>query len=230
MVASERESDEHVSAVAMDLLDELRWTLSECLLVLKFLPTEADVNFSDLHQHLQSAQLNAKEAYQVSSLIHQGAALTERWGVGLSRPSAIFARHNAAVRHGASQVRAITSISDGFERHVWQLPALDRNQDFSGTRPRCSGLVRKTRQPCASVAIYLGSATFAAHCYAHATPAEREQYRRHHEAVEAEQRVAHQRLHDRQQSLGRVIADTWMWRRSYRKRALHIDVDADDQT
>lgn len=220
MVAADHDVEEHVSELAMGLLDELRWTLSECLLVLKLLPVEADLNISDVQQHLLAAQLNAKEVYQAASLIRQGAELDERWGTGLSRPRAVFARHNAAVRAGAPQVRPSTAISDGFEREVWQLPQLDRNQDFRGVRPMCSGLVRSTGQPCASVAIYLGSGTFAAHCYSHATAAERDENRKHHDAVQAQAATAHERLLDSQQSLGRAIADTWMQRYLRRQRQL----------
>lgn len=220
MVTNDRAGDEHVSDFAMDLLDELRWTLSECLLILKLLPAEADVNFGDVQQQVMSAQLNARQAYQASSLIHQRAELDERWGSGPSRPKAVFARHNAATRCGATQVRPSPAISDGFERHVWQLPALDRSQEFSGVRPNCTGLVRGTGRPCAAAAIYLGSGTFAAHCFSHATSAEREQYRTHNESVDELQRTAQQRLRTIQDSLGRAIAAAWIQRRLHRKRIL----------
>ncbi|OBG47695.1 hypothetical protein A5669_05100 [Mycolicibacterium fortuitum] len=212
MVEPDLDVDEHVSDLAMDLLDELRWTLSECLLVLKLLAAEADLNFTDLQKDLISAQLDAKEAYQASSLIHQRAELDERWGGSTSRPKAVFARHNAAVRAGAPQIHPRAAISDGFERHLWQLPRTDRNQDFSGKRPRCTGSVRATGQPCASVAIYLGAGNFAAHCYSHATPAERDEHRLHDATVEAQQSTAHQRLRDIQRSLGEAISGIWLQR------------------
>ncbi|OBI68251.1 hypothetical protein A5664_11505 [Mycolicibacterium fortuitum] len=225
MGAPDLSADEHVSDFAMGLLDELRWTLSECLLVLKLLPAEADINFVDLQQCLLSAQLNAKQAYQASSLIYEGAELDERWGTSPSRPKGVFARHNAAVRRGAPQVRPSMALSDNFERQVWQLPAVDRNQDFSGSRPACSGVIRATGQACSAVAIYLGSGTFAAHCYSHATPAERDQHRAHHEAVEARQRSAHHLLRDSQQSVGQAIAEVWIQRHLHRQRKLQASAE-----
>lgn len=176
--------DEHVSEFAMDLLDEPRWALSECLLVLKFLPAEADVAFIDLQQHLVTAQLNAKVVYEACSLMHQGPELDEPWGSGPSRPMAVVARHNAAVRGGSPRVRPLPTISDGFERHVWQPPGLDRSQDFSGARPQCSALVRDTGKPCSGVAIYLGAGTFAAHCPEDSEPGLRREPRSggHHRA------------------------------------------------
>lgn len=112
---------ERVTDFALDLLDELRITLLECLLVLKMLPSEADLNFADLETQILLTHQTAKQTHHAASLLHQGAELDERWGKGLSRPKAVFARHSAAVRQGSEQFRPLSMISDEFERRLWQL-------------------------------------------------------------------------------------------------------------
>jgi hypothetical protein len=207
---------ESVSAIALDVIDELRMKMLECLLVVQILPDEADLNFADLAHYILVAHRGTQQAYQAASLLHQGADLDERWGHGLSRPKAIFARHNAAVRRGAKQVRPVPALCDRLEQRLYQLPALDRTQDIAGERPKCSDMVKTTSENCTSSAIYLGSGMFGAHCYAHATPAERDRYKAHHEAVEARQNRSHDDLLDLQRLVGQEIADHWISTRQER--------------
>lgn len=178
---------ESVSSFALEVLDELRMRMLECLLVLQALPEEADLNFDEIENDIHTVQRGARNAFEAASLVHQGAALGERWGANLSRPKAIFARHNSAVRQGARHIRPMPALSDRIERHLWQLPAVDSTQNVVGHRPKCSGLVRATGEACASSAIYLGSGMFGAHCYSHASPAERDRYRIHHEETSTRQ-------------------------------------------
>jgi hypothetical protein len=118
-------SGERVTDIALDLLDELRLTLMECLLVLKMLPSEANLNFVDLEQQILLTHHYAKQAHHAASLVNQGATLNARWGESLSRPKAVFARHNAAVQLGARQLRPLPMISDEFEERLWKLPAVN---------------------------------------------------------------------------------------------------------
>ncbi|SKH61590.1 Uncharacterised protein [Mycobacteroides abscessus subsp. massiliense] len=212
---------ESVSSLALDIIDELRLKMLECLLVLQTLPDEADLNFADLTSDILAAHRGALEAHRAASLMHQGAELDERWGHGLSRPKAIFARHNAAVSRGARKVKPIAALSDRLEGHLYRLPALDRTQDVVGERPKCSGVARSTGENCASSAIYLGSAIFGAHCYSHATPTERDKYRAHHEAVSARQARSHDDLLTLQRSAGESIAAQWISTRD--QRAIWVD-------
>jgi hypothetical protein len=115
-------ASERVSKAALDLLDELRLTLLECLLVLKVLPDEADLDFVDLEQQVLLTHHYAKQAHRAAGLVNQGAVLNERWGECLSRPKAVFARHSAAVRQGAPRLQPLPMISDEFERRLWKLP------------------------------------------------------------------------------------------------------------
>lgn len=119
------DTGEHVTGVALDLLDELRLTLMECVLVLKMLPGEADLNFVDIEQQILLTHHYAKQAHYAASLVNQGATLNARWGKSLSRPKAVFARHNAAVQLGALQLRPLPMISDEFEDRLWRLPAVN---------------------------------------------------------------------------------------------------------
>ncbi|WP_237156419.1 hypothetical protein [Mycobacteroides franklinii] len=188
----------------------------ECLLVLQTLPDEADLNFADLTNDILAAHRGAQQAHQAASLMSQDAELDARWGHSLSRPKAIFARHHAAVRQGARQLKPLPGLCDRLERHLYHLPALDRTQDVKGERPKCDSVVRATGEDCSNTAIYLGSGTFAAHCYSHATPGERDQYRAHHEAVTARQSRTHEDLRELQRSVGKKLAAHWISTRDRR--------------
>ncbi|WP_016888827.1 hypothetical protein [Mycobacteroides abscessus] len=213
---SDFDPDETVSSLALDVIDELRMKMLECLLVLQTLPAEADLNFADLANDVLAAHRSTLEAYQAASIVHQGAELDERWGNGLSRPKAIFARHNAAVRHGATKVTAMPALCDRLERHLYQLPRPDRTQAVAGARPKCSAMAKSTGEDCTNSAIYLGSGMFGAHCYSHATPTEREQYRVHHEQNDARQARSHADLRNLQRAVGEKIAAHWISTREQR--------------
>lgn len=213
---SDFDPDETVSSLALDVIDELRMKMLECLLVLQTLPDEADLNFTDLANDVLAAHRGTLEAYQAASIVHQGAELDERWGNGLSRPKAIFARHNAAVRRGAAHITPLPALSDRLERHLYRLPRADRTQTIAGQRPKCAALVKTTGEDCTNSAIYLGSGMFGAHCYSHATPDEREQYRAHHEQNDARQARSHNDLRNLQRAVGEKIVAHWISTREQR--------------
>ncbi|MGL5445035.1 MAG: hypothetical protein ACRDDJ_21530 [[Mycobacterium] stephanolepidis] len=218
---SDFDPDETVSSLALDVIDELRMKMLECLLVLQTLPAEADLNLADLANDILAAHRGSLEAYQAASIVHQGAELDERWGNGLSRPKAIFARHNAAVRRGATKVTPMPALCDRLERHLYQLPRPDRTQTVAGQRPKCSAIVKTTGEDCTNSAIYLGSGMFGAHCYSHAIPAEREQYRIHHEENDARQARSHNDLRDLQRAVGEKIVAHWISTREQRTQWVH---------
>ncbi|WP_134144685.1 hypothetical protein [Mycobacteroides salmoniphilum] len=207
---------ESVSSLALDVIDELRMKMLECLLVLQTLPEEADLNFADLANDILAAHRSTLETYQAASIVHQGAELDEPWGNSLSRPKAIFARHNAAVRRGATKVLPVAALSDRLERYLYHLPRPDRTQTVAGQRPKCCGVVKTTGEDCTNSAIYLGSGMFGAHCYSHATPTERDQYRVHHEANDARQARSHEDLRSLQRAVGAEIAAHWISNRPQR--------------
>ncbi len=136
---SDLDPAETVSSLALDVIDELRMKMLECLLVVQTLRDEADLNFTDLANDILAAHRSTLEAYQAASIVHQGAELDERWGNGLSRPKAVFARHNAAVRQGATKVTPMPALCDRLERHLYQLPRPDRTQTIAGQRPDVRG-------------------------------------------------------------------------------------------
>ncbi|CPT40594.1 Uncharacterised protein [Mycobacteroides abscessus subsp. abscessus] len=107
--------DETVSSLALDVIYELRMKMLECLLVMQTLPEQADLNFADMANDILVAHRSSLETYQAASIVHQDAELDERWGNGLSRPKAIFARHNAAVRRGAIKVTPAQALCDRLE-------------------------------------------------------------------------------------------------------------------
>ncbi len=113
-------------------------------------------------------------------------------------------------------MKPLPALSDQLERYLYQLPSLDRTQDFVGERPRCCAVVRASGRDCASAAICLGSGMFGAHCYSHATGTERDQYRAHHEQVSARQARSHEDLRDLQRAVGENIAAQWISGRKQR--------------
>jgi hypothetical protein len=225
------EPSEYVSGLALELLDELRIRMMECRIVLQALPNEADMNFDELDRDLHTAQQGARLAYEAASVVHQGARLNDRWGSDWSRPKAIFARQGAAVRDGAPRVDPKPALGDHVERALWQLPAADRVEDAIAVRPACTGTVRATKRRCAVSAIYLGSGLFAAHCYSHATPEEREQYRTHQGAVNAQQSSSHANHLRRVRAIGERISERWLQHRENRRlwvTELTSDIEAGD--
>lgn len=204
---------ESASLLALELLDELRVCVLECLLVLEALPAEVDLNFDELIASLHRVRLPARQAFGAASLLHRGAALDERWGENLSRPKAIFARHNAAVRDGGQKVWPTHSVVDAIESWLRRAPVADRSQNVVGPRPPCLATTQAAGEPCSNSAVYLGSGSFAAHCYPHATRAERDKYRQHQLAVnQALERERNDR-EDLLRGLGGEIAADWIQRR-----------------
>lgn len=210
--------DETASVVGVALLDELRISVLECLLVVEALPEEVTLKFDELTAELHAVYRSAQLAHSAASLLQQGAELDERWGNNLSRPKAVFARHNSAVRQGAAVVAPLGSMAAAMERRLWALPALDRTQDVTGPRPVCNALTRTTGEECKTTAIYLGAGVFGAHCYRHATAGERDQYRAHHEAVDARQGQSRELLQELQRSMGEEISAEWLQRREEPQR------------
>jgi hypothetical protein len=219
-VFSNQRPDGHsecVSGLAVKLLDELCITVMECRVVLQALPAEADMNFDELERELQTAQRGARLAYEAASVVNQGGRLEDRWGSDWSRPRAIFARHGAAVRNGASRVYPEPALGGHLERVLWQLPAADHVEDVGAARPTCTGVVRATRRLCAVSALYLGSGVFGAHCYSHATPDERDQYRTHQETVTALQSNAYANQSRRLRAIGERLCEQWLRHRENRQ-------------
>jgi hypothetical protein len=160
-----------------------------------------------------------RDAHAAASLVRQGAALDESWATGWSRPRGIFARHNAAVRQGAAKIRPESGLGERRERELWQLPPLDRSQDVPSSRPTCSGTVRTTTgEQCGKTAVYLGSGSFGAHCYSHATATEREQYTAHSDAVAARQAASYEDLRAHRRRVAKLVMKQWLLRRSIRSK------------
>jgi hypothetical protein len=107
-------------------------------------------------------------------------------------------------------------LAERLERELWQLPALDRGQDVAGSRPTCAGTVRATGAKCGTTAVYLGSGLYGAHCYSHATSAEREQYQAHSAEVAARPATSHVDLLARQREIGASIIEQWLQHRNAR--------------
>ncbi len=213
------EASENVSGFALEVLDELRIRLMESRLALQALTAEAELNFDELDEDLQAVQDAAREAFEAASLVHQGATLESPWADGPSRPRAIFARHSAAVRQGAHRVDPLVTMAGDLERALWHL-RMDDEAVAAARRPRCAGTVRTTGEKCVSAVIHLGGGVVGAHCYSHATPAERNQYRVHHEVLKAKNSRAHGALLNRLREAGAIVIEQWLQYREGRRQRL----------
>lgn len=116
---------EWASTHGLTLLDELRVSIAECLLVVEWLPGNVDLNFDDLCADLLAVQRSAQEACKAASLLNQRAALESAWTTNLSRPKAVLARHSAAVRNGAPRTSPVASENERIENLLWKAPSND---------------------------------------------------------------------------------------------------------
>ena len=201
----------------LEILDELCVTLLECFPVAQAAADEVDLNLDELLAGLGALQHPARAAYRAASLVHQGATLDESWSTTRSRPKAIFARHHSAVRAGARPVAAAEPSVSRFEDALHAGDTVDCSQNLTGPRPGCVSLTATTADRCKNSAIYLGSGTFAQHCYTHLTPLERQQFNQHrHDIALQERTVAHVRFERTWQATDLVITE-WHRRRCGRR-------------
>lgn len=125
---------EWASAQGLTLLDELRVSIVECLLVVESLPGNVDLNLDDLSADLLAVQRSAREACKAASLLNQRAALETAWTANLSRPKAVLARHSAAVRNGAPRTPPVASENERIENLLWKTPPNDLRDEAKGLR------------------------------------------------------------------------------------------------
>lgn len=208
------------SPIGLQILEELRILLLECQLVLGALRDEVDLNFEECLAGLTAVRELVRHASGAASLLAQNAALDSSWSSGPSRPKAIYARHTAAVNAGALRLTSAPSLTGTVEARLDRLPHSDLSQNFSGTRPACTGFVAKTGKRCTNTSIYLGSGSFAQHCYSHSAPGERQRYRDHQDrqnlALEESWLERQELLH----RVGRNIIDEWVENRRQQPRWL----------
>jgi hypothetical protein len=207
---------------AMTALGALCSSLLECRLVLAALPGEVDMIFDDLEAQLAAAQMEARQTFRAASLLRQGADLDPRWGERASRPKAVFARHGAAVKKGATQVVPHLSDADEFFDVLNDPGRPDLAQDLPrGDRPKCPAVAADDSQPCNRTALYLGKGRWAPLCWAHSGPADRDLYRRN-------QQEDSNRYEDRDERvlvLGRAVMDQWI--KAYEVQPASEDGDSD---
>lgn len=201
------------SPLGLQILVELRVLLLECQLVLISLADEVDLNFEECLGGLTAVRELVAQASGAASLLSQNAALDSSWSTGPSRPKAIYARHTAAVNAGASRLTPNTSLIGTVEARLERLPHSDLSQNYSGSRPGCTGFVAKTGKRCTNTAIYLGAGSFAQHCYSHCTPGERQRYRDHQDRQNQALEDSWLEREELLRLVGRNIIDDWVQNR-----------------
>lgn len=197
------------SPLGVETLEKLRVVLLECELVLISVADEVDLNIEECLAGLTAIRGLVGHTWGAASLLLQNAALQSSWSAGPSRPRAIYARHAAAVKAGASRRAPAQSVIGRIEAELERLPHVDLSQNFSGYRPECTGFVAKTGKRCTNTALYLGAGSFAQHCYSHSAPTERERFRDHQDRQNQALEESWLERHELLRAIGRSIIDDW---------------------
>ncbi len=112
-------SKESATALAVEVLDELRVSVLECLLALHAIGQEAIVDLEALTKSLAISGQVARQAFVAASLLHQGAELAAACSDdSCTKPGSIIDRHLAAVKEGAAAVVPDRSDVDDFETEI----------------------------------------------------------------------------------------------------------------
>lgn len=195
---------------ALEILDELRIALLECVLVLEVLPEEAGLHFGGLAEELDAAHRGAREAHHAASLLREGAELdTYRDERCRRHPHTLLSEHLAAVRQGAVVVAPAESLAEHVERRVWGAAAGGPGADRE-LRPRCTARIGQDSRWCSAEVLYRDAESFGVHCYRHATDSER-----HHDLVTEAQLYEHELelMSGYKRAFGREVAAVWIQQR-----------------
>lgn len=123
---------EAASALAVEVLDELRVSVLECLLALDAIGQETTIDFEPLSESLVASGRVARQAFIAASLLNQDAEFAPvRRESNCMAPSSIINRHLAAVAEGAPVTPPDRSDVDDFEAEIGGLVA--RNDEPLGT-------------------------------------------------------------------------------------------------
>lgn len=210
--------------LGLDVLDEMCIALLECLIAAEAVQFEAGLNLDELLTALCAIQQPARSAFRAASLLHQGAAMTESWSTTRSRPKAVFARHRAAVRQGASPSNPLEPTAVRFNQALNANNTVDDARSVAGTGPQCAGQAGTTTEECTTTAVYLGLGEFAAHCYAHLTAVEHRRFRQYQCDVALQQHAVTQTLNERAWRAADLVFAEWLQRRSRGTRWLDNDL------
>jgi hypothetical protein len=206
-------SGEGVSALTVEILDELRVSVLECWIVVEALDVGRSLNLDEMVTGIGGVQRAVADAFLAASLIQQGAELEASHGDdNCPTPRSVIERHQAAVDRGASAVYADESRA---ARFVHMLRSLSRDEvQVTGPQPQCGAAVSNTANRCVNSALYLGAGNYGKTCYIHANRKERDKYYQRCEAILRERRSRWEDLRrECVRATGVRIADLWIQRR-----------------
>lgn len=113
------------TALAVEVLDEVRVSVLECLLALDAIGQEAFIDFEPLTESLAASGRVARQAFVAASLLHQGAELiAPSCADSGMKPGSIISRHLAAVAEGAVRTFPDRSDVDDFEAEIGGPPVM----------------------------------------------------------------------------------------------------------
>ncbi|QQG95595.1 hypothetical protein HBE99_00835 [Mycobacteroides chelonae] len=196
----------HTSQWAIEILDELRIALLECVLVLAVLPEETGLSFGALSEDLDAAHRHAKEAHHAASLLRQES--TPSSPEGRRHPHTVLLEY----RQGIASVVAAPSLIEHIERRVWEGVTDSHVHAEPG---RCAARMERGSRLCGARTLYRDAESFGVHCYRHAS----EDERRRDQLVEAHLHESIQALAvGYKQAFGREVAAAWLRRRQQSPR------------
>ncbi|MBP2456161.1 hypothetical protein [Mycolicibacterium lutetiense] len=110
---------EAATALAVEVLDELRVSVLECLLALDAIGQETIIDFEPLTESLVASGGVARQAFIAASLLNQDAEFAPLCRESnCTTPSSIINRHLAAVADGAPATLPDRSDVDDFETEI----------------------------------------------------------------------------------------------------------------
>lgn len=112
-------SKQSATALAVEVLDELRASILECLLALDAIGQESIVDLKPLAESLVVSGRVARQTFVAASLLHQDAELAVPFcEENRTAPGSIISRHLAAVAKGAVAISPDRSDVDDFEAEI----------------------------------------------------------------------------------------------------------------
>ncbi len=198
---------------AIEILDELRISLLECVLVLAVLPEESGLLFGGLSEHLDAAHRGARDAHLAAGMLRYGADIgscgDDR---GYRHPHTFLLEQENAVRQGASPGVIVESLVEHIERRVWE-PITEF--DTAHPRPRCVVQTEPDGQRCTAEVLRRDVESFGQRCYRHANDDERRLDWTAEAEAQEQERVL---VAGYQHAFGREIANEWLGRRKQSPR------------
>ena len=203
---AERSRDcDSLPAEALCHLDAIELRLLECRAVLGRLEKQLHMTFGDLALSLSVGERLARQAFRAVSLLRQGAALDPAIVDTVSGPGSIFARHQAAVSHGASPVLPGLTSAEDLRLAIRLAAGFGLDNQTHDAHPQCEAIARNTGLQCKKRVIAMGPGEFSSRCYSHSN--EEVRRGRQKRVVAESESMLVGKVHD---NIGQGVVEEWL--------------------